>query len=86
MEIPDERLREIATFATGIAPPKAIVDAQPVLVRRAHVRGLSVTPYTFGSRATGRFATVTEEMRHFLFTLGVDALFTNNPDRFPRQP
>jgi glycerophosphoryl diester phosphodiesterase len=25
------------------------------------------------------------EMRHFLYELGVDALFTDNPDRFPRQ-
>jgi glycerophosphoryl diester phosphodiesterase len=27
---------------------------------------------------------VQEEMKHFLFTLGVDALFTDNPDMFPR--
>ena len=27
-----------------------------------------------------------EEMAHFLFELGVDGLFTNNPDLFPRTP
>jgi glycerophosphoryl diester phosphodiesterase len=27
---------------------------------------------------------VQEEMKHFLFTLGVDELFTDNPDMFPR--
>jgi hypothetical protein len=27
---------------------------------------------------------VDEEMAHFLYRLDVDALFTDNPDRFPR--
>jgi glycerophosphoryl diester phosphodiesterase len=31
-----------------------------------------------------RFADVGEEMRYFLRELNVDALFTDNPDRFPR--
>ena len=84
--VTDARLQEIARFATGIGPAKAIVSAQPDLVQRAHRLNLSVTPYTFRSRSTGRFATVTEEMTYFLFTLGVDALFTDNPDQFPRRP
>ena len=45
-----------------------------------------VTAYTFRSRDTGRFPNVREEMAHALFTLGIDALFTDNPDRFPRHP
>jgi glycerophosphoryl diester phosphodiesterase len=28
---------------------------------------------------------VRDEMAHFLYDLGIDALFTNNPDQFPRQ-
>lgn len=84
--VTDARFQEIARFATGIGPAKAIVAAQPDLVQRAHALGLSVTPYTFRSQSTGRFATVTDEMTYFLFTLGVDALFTDNPDRFPRRP
>jgi len=24
-------------------------------------------------------------MQHFLYDLGIDALFTNNPDQFPRR-
>jgi glycerophosphoryl diester phosphodiesterase len=28
---------------------------------------------------------VEDEMRFFLFDLGVDALFTDNPDKFPRR-
>ena len=84
--ITNTRLREIATFATGIGPAKEIVLAQPDLVERAHALGLTVTPYTFRSSETNSFDSLEKEMRHFLFTLGVDALFTDNPDRFPRQP
>ena len=52
----------------------------------AHSAGLTVTPYTFTTRAPvdARFGTVTNEMRYFLFDLGVDAVFTDNPDQFPR--
>jgi glycerophosphoryl diester phosphodiesterase len=80
----DEGLREIRTFATGIGPHKAVLDGRPELVRAAHAAGLSVTPYTFRSRDTGRFADVRSEMEFYLSALGVDALFTDNPDRFPR--
>jgi glycerophosphoryl diester phosphodiesterase len=80
----DGRLRDIARFATGISPDKNLVDAD--LVQRAKAAGLTVTAYTFRARNTGRFRTVGEEMSHFLYTLGLDALFTDNPDQFPRQP
>jgi len=29
---------------------------------------------------------VAQETAFYLYKLGVDALFTNNPDRFPRRP
>jgi glycerophosphoryl diester phosphodiesterase len=70
---------------SGFGPAKAVVARHPELVRLAHEAGLTVTPYTFRSRATPGFPTVDAEMAHFLYTLGVDALFTDNPDRFPRQ-
>jgi glycerophosphoryl diester phosphodiesterase len=79
------RLRTLATFATGIGPAKALVVQRPELVRWAHEAGLTVTPYTFRSADTGTFTDVTAEMDHFLYTLGVDALFTDHPDRFPRR-
>jgi glycerophosphoryl diester phosphodiesterase len=46
---------------------------------------MSVTPYTFRSNDVKGFPTVTAEMEHYLYTLGVDALFTDNPDKFPRR-
>lgn len=82
----DAWLREIARFATGIGPAKEAIDCQPDVVQRAHDLGLTVTAYVFRSQNTGPFATVREEMAHFLYTLKIDALFTDNPDQFPRQP
>lgn len=43
-----------------------------------------MTPYTFRSSNKGRFPNVREEMKYFLYTLKVAALFTDNPDEFPR--
>jgi glycerophosphoryl diester phosphodiesterase len=83
----DAGLSEIATFATGIGPAKALLDGRPEIVRAAHARQLTVTPYTFTTRSpfgSGRFPSVTDEMRYYLSDLDVDAVFTDNPDRFPR--
>lgn len=79
------RLEELATFATDVGPAKPFLVKTPDVVKWAHAAGLTVTPYTFRSADTGTFADVSAEMRHFLFDLGVDAVFTDNPDRFPRE-
>lgn len=78
-------VREIAAFATGIGPAKELVAATPAIVGWAHGAGLTVTPYTFRSANTGSYKTVGEEMAQFLYMLGVDAVFTDNPDHFPRR-
>ena len=74
-----------AAGATGLGPAKAIVERFPQFVTWAHDLGMTVTPYTFRSRNTGKFASVKEEMAYFLYDLGVDAVFTDNPDQFPRK-
>ncbi len=82
----DEGLREIRAAADGIGPLKDILLRQPDLVARAHALGLTVTPYTFrSSNVPERFESVRDEMRYFLYDLGVDAVFTDNPDLFPRE-
>jgi glycerophosphoryl diester phosphodiesterase len=68
----------------GFGPAKQIVLKNPDFVKWAHAEGMTVTPYTFRSADTGTFKDVTAEMNHYLYTLGVDALFTDNPDKFPR--
>jgi glycerophosphoryl diester phosphodiesterase len=79
-----EGLRKVKEFANGIGPSKSLIDREPMIVKWAHGEGLTVTPYTFRSSSTGRFKDVREEMRYFLYQLGVDAVFTDNPDQFPR--
>ncbi len=80
-----QRMKEIKAFADGIGPAKGIVSARPAVVVWAHEAGLSVTPYTFRSAGQPAGRTVREEMQQFLYTFGVDALFTDNPDQFPRR-
>ncbi len=78
-------LARITQFANGIGPAKRLIENDPAVVSRAHQAGLTVTPYTFRSASTGTYPSVRAEMEHFLYTLGVDALFTDNPDQFPRR-
>lgn len=80
-----EKIQAVAAFATGLGPNKAIVAARPELVQWAHAAGLSVTPWTFRSSSTGTFPSVRAEMEKFLYEYGVDAVFTDNPDQFPRR-
>ena len=84
-DVTESRLKEVKTFATGIAPEKRLVDAHPEMVKIAHDLGLTVTCWTFRADEKTRFGSVKDEMSHFLYTLGIDALFTNNPDQFPRR-
>jgi glycerophosphoryl diester phosphodiesterase len=77
-------LREVREFADGIGPSKGFILARPELVKEAHGLGLSVTSWTFQAKQTGKFENVRKEMAYFLHDLKVDALFTNNPDEFPR--
>lgn len=80
-----EKLKAIAAWATGLGPNKAIIAARPDVVTWAHAAGLTVTPWTFRSSNTGSFASVKDEMAKFLYEYGVDAVFTDNPDQFPRR-
>jgi glycerophosphoryl diester phosphodiesterase len=82
-----EGLRQIKEFAGGIGPSKHLLQRGPEIVQRAHEIGLTVTPYTFNStQVLSQFDSASAEMAYFLYELGVDALFTDNPDLFPRRP
>ena len=71
----------------GFGPAKNIVLTNPDFVKWAHAEGLSVTPYTFRASDTAKagFKDVSEEMAQYLYKFDVDALFTDNPDKFPRK-
>lgn len=77
-----ERMADIKAFADGIGPAKGIISGKPDIVKWAHDAGLSVTVYTVA--ATPAVKDVRDELRQFLYTFDVDAVFTNNPDQFPR--
>jgi glycerophosphoryl diester phosphodiesterase len=85
-DVTEDRIRDLATFASGIAPEKRVIVGHPDMVARAHKAGLTVTSWTFRAGEKTAFPAVRDEMSHFLYELGVDALFTNNPDQFPRRP
>jgi glycerophosphoryl diester phosphodiesterase len=84
-DVSEARLREITTFATGVAPEKSLVAAHPEIVAQAHAIGLTVTCWTFRADEKTAFPSVRDEMSRFLYDYGIDALFTNNPDQFPRR-
>ena len=83
IDAPD-KLKAMAAWATGIGPNKAILEKTPDIVAWAHAAKLTVTPWTFRASQPGKYPSVRDEMAYFLFTLGVDELFTDNPDMFPR--
>jgi glycerophosphoryl diester phosphodiesterase len=81
----DEGLKKARAFADGIGPAKALLVSDPTLAKRARALGFSITPYTFRSAGMPAGQTVKDEMAKFLYEIGVDALFTDNPDQFPRR-
>jgi len=83
-DVSEGRLREIKRFATGVAPEKSLVAEYPEMVDQAHALGLTVTCWTFRADESTRFGSVGQEMSAYLYDYGIDALFTNNPDLFPR--
>lgn len=81
----DEGLKTVRQFAEGLGPAKSLLLADTTLATRARAAGLTLTPYTFRSAGMPAGRTVKEEMADFLYRIGVDALFTDNPDQFPRK-
>ena len=67
----------------ALGPCKDDITAE--FVQAAHKAGAKVITYTYepGSLKAG-FADVKAEMSNHLYDLGIDGLFTNNPDLFPR--
>lgn len=66
-------LEEIGGYAWGIGPSRKVIDADPSVVRRAQALGMRVVPYTFRDEP--------EELREYVETHGVDAVFTDYADR-----
>ncbi len=81
----EAKVKQVARWATGLGPNKMILEQQREIVGWAHAAGMTVTPWTFRAKDPAQFPALREEMATFLYTLGVDAVFTDNPDQFPRR-
>lgn len=71
---------EVASFADAVGPAKQIVDAD--FVRDAHAAGLEVHPFTFRREKTFLIDGVGDWRAEYerFSELGVDGVFTDNPD------
>lgn len=79
--VTDEVLNEVAGYAIGVGLAKSLVAEDASVVRRAKARGLAVHVYTLrADRVPARFASFAEELSA-LEGVGVDAVFTDHPDR-----
>ena len=83
-DVTDARLRELATFATGIAPAKKVIERHPDMVARAHAVGLTVTSWTFSATDQTKYGSVRDEWRSTL-PWGIERALYDNPDQFPRR-
>jgi glycerophosphoryl diester phosphodiesterase len=81
----DDGLMAARAFADGIGPAKSLLVTDNTLAPRARKLGFSITPYTFRSAGLPPGENVQNEMARFLYDIGVDAVFTDNPDQFPRR-
>jgi glycerophosphoryl diester phosphodiesterase len=81
----DARVQQWKGVVQGLGPDKGILLKTPAFAQWARAAGLRLIPYTFRSSNPGAFPSVQAEMAHFLYELGVDGLFTDNPDLFPRR-
>lgn len=77
-------LARIRAFSTGISPEKVIVAEHPEAMEQVRRMGMLVTPYTFRASAVTGYPDVRAEMQHYLRTLRVDGVITDNPDQMPR--
>lgn len=76
-----EALDRWARFADAIGPYKGLIEANPELVRLAHVRGLDVHAWTFRADDVPRaYRTIEEELRTFVAHYLVDGVFTDFVD------
>lgn len=92
--ITEEGLRDVASYARGIAPHKSVIlqnhNGKPVetsFIKDAHSAGLKVHVWTFRKERdhfekeyeTRLYGTVEEEMKAY-FELGIDGIFADQPD------
>lgn len=84
-ETPKAHVARVKQFADGLAPSVGAVKAHPSLVEEAHKLGMSVTVWTVRAKSKADADSTRAEMKSLLEEARVDAIFTDNPDLFPRK-
>ena len=84
-ETPEAHVTRVKQFADGLAPSVGAVKTHPSLVKEAHKQGMSVTVWTVRAKSKADADATRAEMKSLLLEAGVDAIFTDNPDLFPRK-
>lgn len=79
----DDGVKKMRAFATGLSPDKAAMTSQAEGMARVRKLGMPITPYTFRASAVTSYADVRAEMAHYVDTLKVDGVITDNPDQMP---
>ena len=80
-ERPTLDLPALARTASSIGPAKTLLAREPDFVTRAHAVGLGVVTWTFRADHVADGFTSFEAELDWAARLGVDALFTDHPDR-----
>ncbi len=84
--ISDTGLPQVAEYADGLGPAIPILLSDPSRVAAAHKFGLALHPYTVDAeQVPAKYVDAKTYMNYLLYDLGVDGLFTNNSDLFPRR-
>ncbi len=77
------KLKKLQLDIQGVGLHKSLVQEHTERVKACHEAGLTVTIFTCRSANTEPFPDVKTEMKYYL-DKGVDAIFTDNPDQFPK--
>jgi glycerophosphoryl diester phosphodiesterase len=85
MWLSDAGFARLQTFATGISPEKPTLETHAAGWARARSLGLPITPWTFRASNVKGFASVTDEMAHYIREGRVAGVITDNPDLAPRR-
>ncbi len=82
----DEALPEVARYAWGVGPSIAILRGDPTRIPAARMNGLMLHPYTVSQASLPpEFDSLEDYTVYLLYDLGVDGVFTNNPDLFSHE-
>ena len=81
----DEGLSEVAKYADGIGPVASMLLEDRSRVAAAHTRGLRVHVWFLDKSLPGQFASQSQLDTFLLYECGVDGLFCDRPDQFPRR-